>query len=338
MHGAIYGRFRTLGTFAEIVRSRADDEHIGLRFGDESWTWAQVVQESADRAAALRRFGKPDGRPHIGVLLENVPDYVFWIGAAALSGAVVVGINPTRRGEEMAHDIRHTDCDLIITEDRLAGLLEGLDHGVPADAVLNVDSAAYRSLVEEHRGAGLPDRLPPAEAILLLLFSSGSTGAPKAVICSQGRLGFLAETLAVRTELTRDSVSYLCMPLFHGNSAMMNLAPATLTGATVCLARKFSASGFVRDVHRYGATFVTTSAGPCPTCWRSRRTSGTATAACGSPSAPRRRRPTSRGSPPASAAGSRRGTGSVRASCGSTGPRTARPTPWACPWRAWTSA
>ena len=243
-----------MSTFAEIVRSRAGDQHTGLRSGDRSWTWAQVVQESADRAAVLEPFAKPDGQVHVGVLLENVPDYVFWIGAAALSGAAVVGINPTRRGEELAHDIRHTHCDVIITEDRQVELLDGLDHG--AQQVLNVDSGAYRDLLAAHRDAALPDRIPPGEAIMLLLFSSGSTGAPKAVICSQARLGFLAESLTERTELTRDSVTYLCMPLFHGNSAMLNLAPALWAGATVCLARKFSASGFVRDVHRFRPTYV----------------------------------------------------------------------------------
>jgi fatty-acyl-CoA synthase len=76
------------------------------------------------------------------------------------------------------------------------------------------------------------------------------------VICSQGRLAMLADTLRVRTELTRDSVSYLCMPLFHGNSMMMNFAPAINVGATIGMARKFSASGFVRDIHRYQATYV----------------------------------------------------------------------------------
>lgn len=243
-------------TFAEVVRARAGDDHVGLRFGDESWRWSEVVQESCDRAAALQQFAKPSGQLHIGVLLENVPDYVFWIGAASLSGAAVVGVNPTRRGDELAQDIRHTDCDLIITEDRLIGLLDGLDHGVPAERVLNIDTARYRDLLDSFRGADLPERLPSAEDILLLLFSSGSTGAPKAVICSQGRLAGLAETLTPRTGLTRESVTYVCMPLFHGNSAMMNLAPAAWVGATVCLTRKFSASGFAPDVHRYGVTFV----------------------------------------------------------------------------------
>lgn len=245
-----------MDTFAQIVRSRAGDGHLGLRFGDQEWTWAEVVQEAADRAAALSEFGGPGGgrrQVHIGVLLENLPDYLFWTCAAALTGSVVVGINHTRRGGELAHDIRHTDCDLIITEDRLVGLLDGVDHGV--ERVLNVDRPDYQQLLARHRGAELPAAQPEPADILLLLFSSGSTGHPKAVICSQGRLAMLADTLAVRTEMTRESVTFLCMPLFHGNSMMLNFAPAMQAGATICLARKFSASGFVRDLHRYRFTY-----------------------------------------------------------------------------------
>ncbi|WP_027944630.1 AMP-binding protein [Amycolatopsis taiwanensis] len=243
-----------MDTFAEIVRARATDDHIGVRFGDEQWRWSEVVAEAAARASILESLRGDGDQLHIGVLLENVPDYLFWTCAAAVAGSVVVGINPTRRGAELARDIRHTDCDVIITEDRLAGLLDGVDHGVRW--MLDIDSAPYRDLLAQHRNAALPERLPDPKAILLLLFSSGSTGAPKAVICSQGRLAMLAETLRIRSEMDRDSVGYLCMPLFHGNSMMMNFAPAMYVGATICLARKFSASGFVRDIHRYQATYV----------------------------------------------------------------------------------
>ncbi|MEU9507403.1 AMP-binding protein [Micromonospora sp. NPDC048170] len=249
---------RTSGpaVFGDIVRGRTGDDHPGLLFEGRTITWGQVVQEAADRAAALADVPRPAGRPlHLGVLLENTPDHVYWICAAALSGATVVGINPTRRGAELAHDVRHTDCDLLITEDRLAGLVDGLDLGIPAEQVRNIDSPEYAAWLARHAGAPVPvDEVDPG-ANLLLMFSSGSTGAPKAVICSHGRLAAVSEALLARTELTRDSVSYLSMPLFHGNAVMLNLGPAMVCGATICMVRKFSASGFVRDVHEHGVTY-----------------------------------------------------------------------------------
>jgi fatty-acyl-CoA synthase len=102
----------------------------------------------------------------------------------------------------------------------------------------------------------VPEREVAPDAIAMLLFSSGSTGAPKAVVVGQGRLGRLTDALVDRVRLRRDSVTYLCMPLFHGNAVMLNLATAMRVGATVALTRKFSASRFADDIHRYGATFV----------------------------------------------------------------------------------
>ena len=75
-----------------------------------------------------------EGPPHVGVLLDNVPEYLFTLGGAALSGRVVVGLNPTRRGEELARDVRHADCRLLLTDAEHAPLLEGLDLGAAVRA------------------------------------------------------------------------------------------------------------------------------------------------------------------------------------------------------------
>ncbi|GAB2843520.1 AMP-binding protein [Actinocorallia aurea] len=244
-------------TFAEIVRARAGDGELGLIFEDRRWSWAEIIQEGADRAALLDSVETPGGRPpHVGLLLDNVPDYVFWAAAAGMSGAVLVGINSSRSATELAHDIRHADVDLVITEARLRHLVDGQDHGVPAEHVHDVDRQEYQAVLGPFRGSPLPDARPAPEDLFALMYSSGSTGAPKAVILSQGRLARLTPVLTGRIELTRASTTYLCMPLFHGNSLMMNLVPAMATGATVGMVRKFSASRFSSDVHRFEATYV----------------------------------------------------------------------------------
>ena len=135
---------------AELFLSRRGDGHVGLRVEDDRWTWDAVVSESAARAAMLARMRR-DGPFHVGVLLENIPEYLFLLGAAALSGATVVGINPTRRGAELARDIRHTDCQLVITDASYGGLLEGLDIGVEPHRVLRADDPGYGAAL--HQGA-----------------------------------------------------------------------------------------------------------------------------------------------------------------------------------------
>ena len=241
-------------TIAERVLARRDDPGRALLFEDQEWSWREVVGEACARASLLGEMRRP-GPFHIGVLLENVPEYVFWLFGAALAGAAVVGINPTRRGSELERDIRHTDCQAIVTDDPGATMLAGLDLGTAGGRVLIVDTPDYDASLAPHRGAAPPasEALPDADSLYLLIFTSGSTGAPKAVRMTHGRADRTASGSAMA--FGRDDVMYCVMPLFHANALVANLFPATTSGATVALRRKFSATGFREDLTRYGCTF-----------------------------------------------------------------------------------
>jgi fatty-acyl-CoA synthase len=245
----------TAETVAELLARRADDDHPGLLFEDRSWTWRQVVAESA-RRAALATALRTDGPFHVGVLLENGPEYVFWLGGAAFSGATVVGINPTRRGAELARDITHVDCQLIVTDEAGRKTLTDLDTGIPDERVLVVGSPAYADHLTERGGDGrVPSSVPDPSMLIVLLFTSGSTGAPKAVRCSQRRLAAIAGRAGDIYGFRREDVCYCAMPMFHGNAVMAVWAPALAVGATFATRPKFSASGFLPDVRRFNATF-----------------------------------------------------------------------------------
>src|SRR5918994_868934 len=241
-------------TIAELVRARAADEHPAILFEDRSWSYAEYVTACAERAALLDELRRP-GPFHVGVLLDNVPEFAMWLGAAAVAGAVVVGINATRRGAELARDITHTECQLLVTEERYAPLLDGIDTGVGADRTFDVESAAYTDALDRQRGAGLPDVEVAESDLYLLLFTSGTSGAPKACLCSQGRLGRIGRTLADMVKLGPEDVCYVAMPMFHSNALMAGWAPALAGGATTALRRKFSASGFLPDVRKFGLTY-----------------------------------------------------------------------------------
>jgi fatty-acyl-CoA synthase len=242
-------------TVAELVAERWGDHRPGLWCEERVLTHHEVAAGAAARAALLADLLPPGAEPHVGVLLDNTPEYPLWLGAAALAGAAVAGINPTRRGPELARDILHTECRTVITERTHLPLLTGLE--LPGVRLLLTDSEEYDELLASYTDVE-PDasRATPDDR-LLLYFTSGSTGAPKAAICSQGRLAAAGASLVGQFGVRRDDVHYICMPMFHGNAVIADWAPALAAGAGVALRRRFSASGFLADVRKYGATYFT---------------------------------------------------------------------------------
>ena len=246
-------------TVATMLAARADDDHTGAMDADGTWTWRQCVEEGAARGALARSlFGLQ--LPHIGVLLPNGPEYLFWLNGAALAGAAIVGINPTRRGEALAADIRATDCALIVTDADGRELLEGLSLGLNDDRILVCGEPRYASLLSRFTGSPEARALVEhahdvdEESLFLLIFTSGTTGTPKAVRCTQGRLAGIAEVAAPGYGYGRDDVCYCPMPLFHGNALMALWGPSAMVGAAIAVRPRFSASAFLEDVRRFKAT------------------------------------------------------------------------------------
>ncbi|MBA2952900.1 AMP-binding protein [Nocardioides sp. MAH-18] len=231
--------------------ARADDDSPGLLVDAAAWTWAEVVRESGVRSAVIGTLLDDTQPPHVGVLLENVPEFAFLLGGAALGGQVVVGLNPTRRGEALAADVRRADVQVVVTDAAHVDLLAEVD--VP---VLPIDSPDWAELVAEHGGAGVPDVEVGPDDLVMLIFTSGTSGEPKAVNVTQAKIAYPGQFLSERFGLSGADVAYLSMPMFHSNAIMAGWGPALAAGATIALAPRFSASGFLPDVRRYGATYA----------------------------------------------------------------------------------
>jgi fatty-acyl-CoA synthase len=235
-----------VSTGADAVLGRADDHGRGLLFEGRTWTWSEVVAEMTHWGPWLRSL-TGDGPPHVGVLLDNLPEYLFALGGALVTGSVLIGLNSTRRGSELAADVTHTDCRVILTDAGHRPLLTGLDLG--GARVVDVgDVPPTDPATPSHHPQPSPDDLA------LLLFTAGSTGAPKAVRVTQRRVA----RSATGTGFGPDDVLYCAMPLFHGNALFSSVFPALGSGATIVLRRKFSASTFMSDVRSTSSTFFAT--------------------------------------------------------------------------------
>ncbi len=242
-------------TVAQLVAARAGDDHPALLFEDESWTWDEHTRIAAERAAWLTSL-RVEGPFHIGVLLDNVPEFSFLLAGAALCGAVVVGLNPTRKGAELARDLVAGDCQLVVTEHRHLAALDGLELPFGEDRVFNIDTPAFHEAVSAFAGAPLPAGLSSItqDDLHMLIFTSGTSGEPKAVRVTHRKVAHPGVVGVSRGLMTRDDRAYLTMPMFHSACIMAGWAPCLTAGATMVLRRKFSASGFLPDVRRYGIT------------------------------------------------------------------------------------
>ena len=244
---------------ADLLRRNESDPTISGRpavvFDDRTWTHAEFVGACRRWAAVFRRWQRSGTPFHIGVLMDNIPEYLFALGGAALCGATLVGLNPTRQGEHLARDANHVDLCALVVEPKYLELIDPIraQLDVPVIQTLGIDFDTELASVQADEVAATED--PDLATTWVLVFTSGTTTAPKAVICSHRRLLITGERMRQLLDVGPDDVGYLCMPLFHSNALMVGMMPALIAGGTLSLARKFSASGWLPDVRRYGVTY-----------------------------------------------------------------------------------
>ncbi|WP_156765868.1 long-chain-fatty-acid--CoA ligase FadD17 [Mycobacterium sp. E342] len=236
-------------TVTKLLVPLAEIDDRGVYFEDSFTSWRDHLRHGAAIAAALRDRLDPAKPPHVGVLLENTPFFSAMLTAAGMSGIVPVGLNPVRRGAALARDIAHADCQVVLADSNSAAALGDIAH-------VNVDSAEWADEVSAHRDAEPLFQSATATDLFMLIFTSGTSGEPKAVKCSHGKVAIAGVTMTQRFDLGRDDVCYVSMPLFHSNAVLVGWAVAAACRGSLALRRKFSASNFLPDVRRFGATYA----------------------------------------------------------------------------------
>lgn len=240
-------------TVTDLLSKLVDVTDRGLYVEDDFVSWSEHLRRSAQRARAIAELLTPGRPPHVGVLMSNVAEFSYAIAAAALGQFVVVGLNTTRRGAALAADIATADCDLVLTCSDTHHLLDSVDHGA---RVINVDSGEWPALLAPHGDTrvDLPESFD--DDLLMLIFTSGTTGDPKAVRCTHRTFAAGGTMLAERFDIGPTDNVYLSMPLFHSNATIAGWSVAVAGTASITVRRKFSASSFLPDVRRFGITYA----------------------------------------------------------------------------------
>jgi len=234
-------------------------------FEGRSITWGELDHRVSQIAQALRNRGVTFGDT-VSLMMDNRIEFIESMFGIMRAGAAVSLINTNLHGAQLVHCVSTTKAKAIIVGSEHGevvgdikaecGLEEGKDFLMMADS----DAPATPNWAVDFSNE-LENMEPIAETLVppvrqkdpaLYIFTSGTTGMPKATIQKQSRQTLFCDLgYRVGWKLERDDTVYICLPLYHATGLCIGFLAAMNVGATVVLRRKFSASNFLADVREH---------------------------------------------------------------------------------------
>lgn len=255
-------------TLADRLEQQAQRfaERPMLIYGEEVLTYAEVDARANQMAHTFYAKGLRAGDV-CALVMENRPAFFStWFGLVKL-GVVVAFINTQVNGKPLLHALETTKAKaLVIGEECLGNVLD--TPGLPDIGYWLIGdgetpwSGAVPGFIDRQFAARLdsaPRSVFPrdirahieAQTETLLIFTSGTTGLPKAARYSHMRWMSSGDVMEVTLDVTCDDVFYCCLPLYHGAAATSVTSTALRAGASIVVRRRFSVSEFWRDVSRH---------------------------------------------------------------------------------------
>ncbi|UFP94727.1 long-chain-fatty-acid--CoA ligase [Gloeobacter morelensis] len=201
-----------------------------------SYTYNQVVRASENLATGLRRLGYAPGC-RIAVMLPNLPEYGLAMYGLWWLGAQPVLINPQLTLRELRHILLDSQAQAVITTADLLPTLAPLRCLPPMLTFIVVGGevpAGDLSFAELTATAGRSgiQRIHPTDTAALL-YTSGTTGEPKAALLTHGNFWAIAQSSRIAIEGTPKDHLLCVLPLFHSFGCMVALVLFALMGASV---------------------------------------------------------------------------------------------------------
>lgn len=232
------------------MRAAADDGRVLLHVVDERRTAAQLQERVGTASSALLSHGVQRG-DRVAVVADNCVELVeLWLGCTAL-GAILVPINTAARAMQLAHILHDSQPTIVVAAAQYMARLTELG-GRPA-FLTGVWSIGEPTISEwggmpvtafPHGAAAEPlPHAPVASETAALLYTSGTTGPSKGVMCPHTQLYWWGVNTARALGVTESDVLYNCLPLFHIN-ALNTVVQSLVSGATAVIGPRFSASRF----------------------------------------------------------------------------------------------
>lgn len=203
------------------------------------------------------------------VHLTNCPEFFdCWFAAAAL-GAMMVPTNPLSTADELNYILSHAECIVSITQpDLLPALSETqAQRGHLSILLVRTEEAVDGTVLLTQLLAAAPDTSidrPSIEPLnpVMMLYTSGTTSRPKGVLVTHANYLHVGEAVAQHLRMRPDDRWLIVLPLFHGNAQYYSAMSALMTGASIALMERFSASQWGSQAARHGATLASLFAAP----------------------------------------------------------------------------
>lgn len=242
---------------------------VAVIFGEQSLTWRELNDQSCKFAGALANLGIGRGDV-VSLMMENRPEFITMCVALNKLGAVAALINNNLREKPLQHCITTSDSKLCVFGTELSDAIDGVRDSVSLSedgfvAIRNDETSEIPAWASDL--SALSSNLEPTEPtaqnevtlreISFYIFTSGTTGLPKAAIMSNRRflqMASLSHIAGLRCKQS-DRV-YLCLPLYHGTGLIIGVGACMLSGASIVLQRRFSASRFLDDVRQHNVSHL----------------------------------------------------------------------------------
>jgi crotonobetaine/carnitine-CoA ligase len=258
---------RTVGYILEDKAKKCFDKNF-IRFKDGPWITFGEVNETVNKIAnGLSSIGVKKG-DNVGIMSPNCMEFIYGWFALAKLGAVEVPISVHYKGEWLRHAIDNTDLKAIIIDEQFLDrikfiqtqlrnpmklvLMPGRQISKPASNFPQYEVYSYEDFLT------CADTPPQVDVNyydpICIMYTSGTTGLSKGVICSHHFYYTWAELSAKIIRATSEDIYFVWSPLFHQTAQAINTFSAMIHEAKVVLVDRFSASTFWDDLRKYEIT------------------------------------------------------------------------------------
>ncbi len=253
---------------ADWAAKRPDDELLTFvsiddngNFVEETRSYQQLWDKGQRLAVWLKQKGMQKG-DSFGVVMQNHPEFVDLMIASSIAGTIFVPIDARVRGSKLKYMLDFAECKGAVVADYAMGSVTEVWMDRQQNWILPLTPAGAADggdnvtdiLASPMPSPQLPVASTDPSAPMQMLYTSGTTGDPKAILSAHNRLDAVPVIAGV-LGLTEEDRPYTGLSLTHANAQLVTLGCILVLGLRGVISRKFTKSRLWDITRQYGCTW-----------------------------------------------------------------------------------